>query len=208
MLWFPIATIHLSRDTEPARPFPLQWITGHTPTDLPLSIQFPLRGHLICCLPTLSMIYRPWCIHAARPLSSHAHPLWMANKKSTGHVPGHQPRCHLLSQKRCPVDLLQRKRLCRHHAWVYTHGALKGTNNPFCLQQLMPCLFSPPRMLGMGTLQGATLLHSHLPHAQKSGWVRAQATQTAPGSLHTSPAPICSSETEQTSHSSSPTIQE
>lgn len=49
VLCFLRATIHLSRDTGLARPFPLQsdrtWITVHTPTDLLLSVQFPLCRH-------------------------------------------------------------------------------------------------------------------------------------------------------------------
>lgn len=49
--------------------------------------------------------------------------------------------------------MLQRKGLCHHHARVYTH-TMKGTHNPFCLQQLMPSQLSPAVMLGMDQNDG------------------------------------------------------
>lgn len=96
----------------------------------------------------------------------------------------------------------RKKHLCHHLAWVYTHGAEKGTHSPFCRQQVMLCLLSPPATMGMGQSNrdpprsNTCLGQAGLRHKQHKQLLGAYT------------ALICSSETEPTSHPSSPTIQE
>lgn len=170
------------------------------------SIQFPLCGRLICCLLPLSVIYRPWCTHAACPLLQPRSSF--ADGKQEKHWSHPQPPT-LLPHSPLPEELIRCREndFCHHHAWVYTHEAGEGTHNPFCLQQLVPCLLSPPGMLGMGQSNTdpprSKLLRTHLHHTQKSGWVLGTRNTNSPQVLTHQPSTDLQLRDEPTSHSSS-----
>lgn len=127
MLWFLTATIHLSRDTKQARPFPLQsdrtWITVHTHTHTDLRAVYTIpSSRVLDLLPPLSNHDLQALVHPYCPLT-----LWPRSSFVDGKHEKHWSRPWpptpgaTFSALRRGAQLI----CCRkNHAWVFTQPLL------------------------------------------------------------------------------------